>query len=366
MLKLASDGSLQEGKRLLQICNACRYCEGLCPVFPEMTLYRNFDAHNISYLANLCHNCKSCYHGCQYAQPHEFNVNVPKTFAAIRQKTYSYYAFPRAFGVLFARGGTLIGLLIAVSIALVFMAAAYFTKGNLWAVHTGAGAFYQIIPLWLMAGVPTVISFYVLLTFWISFGRFWADIDGRRMTIRAWYAAIKDILTMRHMDGSPTGHGCTHTDERFSHTRRLYHQAVFYGFMLAFASTSVAAFYHHAFALHAPYAFTSIPVILGTAGGILMLIGTAGLAYIKYTADPHPTEKSLLGMEYAFICLLFFVNLTGLLLLFLRDSAWMPTLLCIHLGFVFTFFLIIPYSKFIHALYRLAALLKYALNQQGR
>ena len=65
-------------------------------------------------------------------------------------------------------------------------------------------------------------------------------------------------------------------------------------------------------------------------------------------------------MDYSFIAMLALVNITGLLLLVLRDGTWMPSLLCIHLGFVLAFFLIMPYCKFVHLLYRLGALLKYA------
>ena len=56
----------------MQICNACRYCEGFCAVFPAMTRRLEFAKADIHYLANLCHNCGACLHACQYAPPHEF------------------------------------------------------------------------------------------------------------------------------------------------------------------------------------------------------------------------------------------------------------------------------------------------------
>ena len=45
-----------EVTRVMQICNACRYCEGFCAVFPAMTRRRQFDEGDVGYLANLCHN----------------------------------------------------------------------------------------------------------------------------------------------------------------------------------------------------------------------------------------------------------------------------------------------------------------------
>jgi ferredoxin len=87
--------------RQMQICNACRYCEGFCAVFPAMTRRLEFGKADINYLANLCHNCGACLHACQYAPPHEFAVNVPQAMAQVRQETYSEYAWPPALGALY-------------------------------------------------------------------------------------------------------------------------------------------------------------------------------------------------------------------------------------------------------------------------
>ena len=39
--------------------------------------------------------------------------------------------------------------------------------------------------------------------------------------------------------------GCFNEDERPTDRRRLYHHLTFYGFLLCFAATSVATFYHY-------------------------------------------------------------------------------------------------------------------------
>ena len=89
-----------EVERVMQVCNACRYCEGFCAVFPAMTQRLAFGKADINYLANLCHNCGACLHACQYAPPHEFAINVPKAMAEVRLETYQHYARPAAFGSL--------------------------------------------------------------------------------------------------------------------------------------------------------------------------------------------------------------------------------------------------------------------------
>src|SRR5574343_1768971 len=94
-----------EVARQLQICNACRYCEGFCAVFPAMTRRLAFPQADVHYLANLCHNCGACLHACQYAPPHEFAVNVPQAMAQVRQQTYASFAWPGALGRLYHHAG---------------------------------------------------------------------------------------------------------------------------------------------------------------------------------------------------------------------------------------------------------------------
>ena len=99
-----------EVARQLQICNACRYCEGFCAVFPAMTRRLDFAAADVHYLANLCHHCGACLHACQYAPPHEFAVNLPRAMAQVRRKTYAGHAWPAALGALYERNGLTVGL----------------------------------------------------------------------------------------------------------------------------------------------------------------------------------------------------------------------------------------------------------------
>lgn len=54
---------------------------------------------------------------------------------------------------------------------------------------------------------------------------------------------------------------------------------------------------------------------------------------------------------------------TGLLLLGLRETAAMGVLLAVHLGLVVALFLCLAYGKFVHAIYRLAALVRSHLER---
>src|SRR6201988_4856878 len=130
-----------EVARQMQICNACRYCEGFCAVFPAMTRRLEFGKADINYLANLCHNCGACLHACQYAPPHEFGVNVPQAMAKVRLETYSEYAWPPALGMLYKRNGLPLSVALAAGLALFLMLAAA-SQGSLWGPVEG-GSFYS-------------------------------------------------------------------------------------------------------------------------------------------------------------------------------------------------------------------------------
>src|SRR5436853_623868 len=240
---------LNEADRLMTVCNSCRYCEGLCAVFPAMEMRRSFSDGDLNYFANLCHACGACYTDCQFSPPHEFNVNVPQTLAIARAESYAAYVWPRVFAGAFARNGLVISLISALSVA---------------------------------------------------------------------------------------------------------------AFILGFASTSVATLYHYLLAREAPYAWWDAPVVLGTLGGIGLLIGPIGLLAERWKRDPVLVDQQRMGMDAAFIVILFLTSLTGMALLILRETPAMGPLLALHLGVVFALFLTMPYGKFVHGLYRFVALVRYA------
>lgn len=131
-----------EAARMLSICNACRYCEGFCAVFPAMTRRIEFLPADVNYMANLCHNCGACLHACQYAPPHEFAVNIPKVMAQVRKETYITYAWPKAFGELYKSNGVTVALASSISVAL-FLILTLAINGNL-SSGPSDGNFYAI------------------------------------------------------------------------------------------------------------------------------------------------------------------------------------------------------------------------------
>ena len=140
-----------------------------------------------------------------------------------------------------------------------------------------------------------------------------------RARLRDWPGAVRDALTLRHLHGS--GLDCASNLEVRLPWRRWFHHCTFYGFLLCFASTTVAAIYHSVFGWQAPYAYSSLPVLLGAAGGFGLLVGPLGLAALGQTRDPALGHDESRGLDAVFLALLFLTSLTGLALLVLRHSA---------------------------------------------
>ncbi|HCJ29049.1 MAG TPA: tricarballylate utilization 4Fe-4S protein TcuB [Pseudomonas sp.] len=354
-----------EVNRQMQICNACRYCEGFCAVFPAMTRRLEFGKADIHYLANLCHNCGACLHACQYAEPHEFAVNVPQSLAKVRLDTYTDFAWPAALGGLYRRNGLTMALATSAGLVL-FLLLAMLINGTLLPGRL-AGDFYTVFPHNTLALMFGGAFGFAVLALGIGVRRFWKRITPAEARESASTAAALEasgaVLKLKYLDGGH-GQGCNNESDRYTLWRRRFHHFTFYGFMLCLASTSVATLYHYLLGAEAPYPFFSLPVMLGTAGGIGLIIGPLGLLVMSYRRDPAQGDVAQRPMDRAFIALLLLISVTGLALLALRDTAAMAILLAVHLGVVMAFFLTMPYGKFAHGIFRSAALLKHAIEKR--
>jgi citrate/tricarballylate utilization protein len=358
---------ITEGQHLMRICNSCRYCEGFCAVWPAMEYRRTFTPADLNYLANLCHNCSECYYACQYAPPHEWAINPPLTLAKIRVQSYEQYAWPKALASAFRANGLVTALASVLALVLFLFGTLQLWSGRSLSVAVPHGDFTQITSHEVLVSVFGVVSAFVLLALGIGFVRFWRE-GGEPLSdfckAPTLMRAIKEILRLEYLDDR--GWGCSYPGEESSQARRWFHHFTFYGFLLCFAATSTGAIYHYAFQWYAPYGYTSLPVILGTLGGIGLIIGPAGLWVLKLRRNHDITDERQCGMDTAFLALLLLTSISGLLLLLLRETDSMGTLLVIHLGLVLGLFLTLPYGKFVHGIYRGAAIVKYSLERSRK
>lgn len=350
--------NINEARRQIEICNACRYCEGYCSVFPAISRKRVFSDADVIQLANLCHDCRGCYYACQYTEPHEFALNFPKVLAEVRQGSWQEYAVPETVARVFHKSG----VAITMSAMGCFILLIWVIK--LIGSSTGE-TFYAVLSHNAMVALFAPAFLLPIFAVVMSVRKYWKAVEGRPIKLPDIKSAIQSIASMKNLSGGH-GDGCNFEDEdRFSNKRRWFHHMVMYGFLLCFAATSTATLMHYLFNLPAPYALFSLPKLTGLGGGILLSIGTLGLAWLKLKADRSVSNASVWGGEMGYILLLFVVSSSGLALYGFAESSWLAEILALHLGAVLAFFLLTPYSKMMHGFYRLAALLRDAQIQSG-
>jgi citrate/tricarballylate utilization protein len=357
-VNLSLTGTIDEARRQTEICNACRYCEGYCAVFPAITRQRAFADADIVQLANLCHNCRGCYYACQFVEPHEFALNIPESFAQVRQESWQAYVMPTAFGRLFHRSGTAIAIAVILGFALLF--GLFSALGN-----AGGEGFYAVMSHFAMVAIFLPAFIAPLIVVVLSLRRYWNAVGGEPVRLAHLKDAFAAAADMRNLSGGH-GQGCNYEDtDRFSQARRKVHNFIVIGFLLCFASTSTATLMHYLFDMPAPYSFFSVPKLLGVVGGVLLSLGTLAMIMLKRNADRKLGDQRVWGGEMGFVVLLFFVSTSGLVLYLLGQTPLLSVLLALHLGSVLAFFLLTPYSKMMHGFFRLAALTRDAQIKQA-
>ena len=331
-----------------------------------MELRRSFADEDLNYLANLCHNCGACFVDCQFSPPHEFDVNVPKNFAEVRAQSYAAYAWPVPMPKIFARNALTVSMVAALSVALFILGFVGVQNPQaLYAANANIGAFYRLMPHNAMAGLFGVAFIYGIFALFMGARSFWLSTRSAvapPMDLAALWQATKDAGSLRYLDGA--GAGCYVEETSYEDHRRLYHHMTFYGFLLCFAATSVATLYHYLLGREAPFPLYDLPVVLGTLGGLGLVIGPIGLLRSKSRRDPALADPQSVGMDIAFLVMLLASGATGLAVLLLRDTAAMGLLLAVHLGVIFALFITMPYGKFVHGIFRFLALVRYAGEKQ--
>jgi citrate/tricarballylate utilization protein len=351
---------LEEAQRQFTVCNACRYCQDYCAVFPAMETRSMFAAGDLGYLATVCHDCRACYQACMYTEPHEFAINIPALMSAARVATYERYARPRWLARLFGRGPLSLAAVTFAATGLILLLWALLSSGGRGLFANSSGRFYDAISHVAMLVPALLLGAWAITVCGTGVVAYWQETGGRRGNLldpRLWIQAAHEVLALRWMRGG--GAECHFPDEeRPTPARRYVHGMVFGGFTLTFAATTAAAVQEDLLGLAPPYPWLSAPVMLGLTGGVLMTTGTIAFMRLKARAPQRLAAPESAPMDWAFLWSLLLVSATGLALFALRETHGVGLALIVHLGAVLAFYLTAPYGKLVHALYRSAAVLR--------
>lgn len=350
---------VDEAQRQFTICNACRYCEDYCAVFPAMEERRLFTEGDLGYLSTVCHDCRACYQACMYTEPHDFAINIPRLMSEGRLATYERYARPRRLAQLFDRArSTLVGALAAAAAVVVLIYVLATSAETLFMGNEGPGSFYTVFPHAAMLVLGLLLAGWAILVCVVGARLFWRDIGGSGGGLRGprlWWRAMVEAAELRWMRGG--GDECHFPDaEQPTPLRRYTHVAVAGGFLLTFAATAAAAIEENVFGILPPYPLLSAPVLLGTIGGLMVSAGCVAFLWMRRDAAVALASERTSRLGEAFTWSLLVVSVTGLALPALRETTAMGPLLLVHLAAVFAFFLTAPYGQLVHALYRSVAI----------
>jgi citrate/tricarballylate utilization protein len=353
------DFLVQEAARQLSICNSCRYCEGLCAVFPAVERRHELVTADITQLANLCHDCRACFSACMYSPPHEFALNLPRILTEVRVANYTDYLWPRRVPRLL-RGwyGVIAGMAASVVI-MVGCALAFSGPARILRDPGGPGSPYQLIPYPILLVLMLAPSAFSLTVLTLAGQRYWKE-TANPATAGTWHAvcrAVADAVGLRYLQGG--GGGCYYPEDDVpSPRRRWLHSLMASGFGLCVVSTLSAAFLQDIVGRKPPYPLLSVPVLTGTVGGVAILAGCVGLIWLKAHASEVTSVRAMTVKDYGLLVALAFLAATGLLTLTTRTTSAFGLILLIHLGAVCLLFASAPYSKFVHIVYRFLALVR--------
>jgi quinone-modifying oxidoreductase subunit QmoC len=346
-------GVIAAGGESLKKCYQCATCSVVCNVTPdnkpfprkEMVwaqwgLKEKFQGNPDVW---LCHQCNDCTVYCpRGAKPAE-------VLGAIRKQSIKQYSVPSFLAGLVnsKKFMPLLFILPAVLLAIIISAAGTF------GIPDGEIIFTKFMPV-----IPIQLTFTPALLFGLAVGilgirKFWADMKSATEVTGgdlkgSIIETVKEILT----------HG-KFKDCGVSRNRFTSHLLVFYSFIALFIATAIGAVYIDILHIDSPFSFGhGTPVkVFGNIGAIALFIGVLLMIINRFA------NAAKIGMgsyfDWLLITIIGVVMLSGILAELTRVGGAAQLaypVYFIHLVFVFSLFLYVPYSKLAHLFYRGAAI----------
>jgi quinone-modifying oxidoreductase subunit QmoC len=359
----------KSGGDQFKLCMQCGTCSGTCQLSPD---HSPFPSKEMAW-ANwgmksrlmrdvdiwLCFQCNDCSARCpRGAKPGD-------VLAAIRQQSIQEYAFPRFMGRLANQPSA---SLLLLGISVILLSLALYIKNPIEKVLGISGFteskivfnYSNMFPHWLINSFFFIISAVVLTALIIGVRRFWRTLKtsrGKYYNVKPvkslWpslTAAAYDILIHKNFNK------CT-----VNHHRYWTHMSVFFGFFALLAVTfwiitsSINPLTQDGFVY--PFGFFSPWKMLANLGGLALMVGLAVMMYERMSEKKNTSASSY--FDWTLVAMLFIVTITGFIteaLHYVRLEPHRHLAYFVHLMFVCTLILYLPYSKFAHVVYRTVAL----------
>jgi len=317
----------EDAIRQYTICNACRYCEGYCPVWNALPLRTLVTKEDTIYFAHLCFDKRNCYYACPYVSPHEFNWNIPRINREIRLNTYR----------------ELLGKRIRYSLSFLLLLPLIFLWIKYWphlAVQYPILNFYNVVPrdILIMGGIIAML--YIMLLSSIYIYKFDRLLNSKlRPSLKTLPEAITDLLLHRWFEKAQ------YPKQVESNIRFIIHFLIFYGILLDTFATITAYIQEDILRIPSPYPVSNPAVIFGLTGGIMIVVGTIIAIVARCISRRKQKFIATEFIDTAFAFILLLTALSGLLVLYIRiidNIILMNIKLIIHYNFIYILFFIIP------------------------
>jgi len=354
---------LSLGAHDLTSCYQCGTCSVVCPIsteadpFPRKEMIWAQWGLKDRLMADpsiwLCHQCGLCNSYC----PRE--AKPADVMAALREYSMTHYAVPKFMAKAVSEAKYL-PLLFAFPALIFLLILAWL--GNLTSLPTGQIVFSKFMPILYIEIVFSLAVGAAVVAVIVGGVRYWKSMNGFFLPSRdgspgkGFSATLVDIVRhrrFRQCEGDRVG-----TRESYKAHLHRSHLAVFYGFLGLVLTTTSVGIGIYAFGYLTPWPLWHPVKILGNVSGIAVLVACAVFLYRRYT-DKEKAGKSTYS-DWLFLWVLALTTLTGFLSEILRLANIPPLaywVYFIHLIFIFSLLVYIPYSKFAHLAYRFVAML---------
>lgn len=349
-------------------CFQCATCSVTCELSPEESPFPRKEMIWAQWglkerlLADpdiwLCHHCNECSVKCpRGARPGDLA-------ASVRRSAIEHYAIPRFLAEWVNRPSFFPLLLLIPAILLVLALVVRDPLGNLLgfsAHHSTQMEYANLFPHWLIIGFFSFFLTLSVVLVMIGAVRYWKAMKaqdrkegrspGGKGVLASATSVLTDIFTHRRFDTCPT-----------NPSRRQAHLYGFYGFLILFLVSAWAVVLLYLLnpqmevPFEYPFGFWNPAKIIANLGAVALVFGVLVAILARFKAEQRAGRST--EYDWLFLFVLLTVGVTGILtetLRYLSEVNLGYAVYFIHLVFVFSLLIYLPYSKFAHIVYRTVA-----------